>query len=71
MSTVPAMADTAARWRYAGETRLVATKQMAQKDSGAHPDHAGVEDRAGGPTERRVDVHSNHVKGPCLVLVIE
>jgi len=33
---------------------------MAQKDSGAHPDHAGVDDRAGGPTERWVDVHSNH-----------
>ena len=60
MSTVPAMVDTAARRRYAGETRPIATKQMAQKDSGAHPDHAGVDDRAGGPTERWVDVHSNH-----------
>ena len=55
-----AMVDTVARLRYAGETRPVATKQMAQKDSGAHPDHAGVDDRAGGPTERWVDVYRNH-----------
>ena len=54
------MADAVARRSYASETRPVATKQMAQKDSGAHPDHAGVDDRAGGPTESWVDVYSNH-----------
>ena len=56
----PAMADTVMLLRYAGETRSVAVKQMAQEDSGAHPDHTGVDGRTGGSTERRVDVHSTY-----------
>ena len=54
------MADRTVRLRYAGETRPVAVKQMAQEDSGAHPDHTGVDGRTGGSTERRVDVHSTY-----------
>ena len=45
------------RLRYADKTRPIAVKQMAQEDSGAHPDHTGVDGRTGGSTERRVDVH--------------
>jgi len=54
------MADTAVRLRYAGETGPVAVKQMAQEDSGAHPEHTEVEGRAGGSTETLVVSHSNH-----------
>ena len=54
------MADTVTWLRYAGETRPVAVKQMAQKDSGAHPNHAGVDGRTGGSTKRPVDVHSTY-----------
>ena len=46
--------------RYAGETRPVAVKQMAQEHSGAHPYHAGVDGRTEGTTERRVDVHNTY-----------
>ena len=56
----PTTADRTARLHYAGETRPVAVKQMAQEDSGAHPDHTGVDGRTGGSTERRVDVHSTY-----------
>ena len=56
----PAMADRTAQLRYAGETWPVAVKQMAQEDSGAHPDHAGVDGRTGGSTERRVNVHNTY-----------
>ena len=45
---------------YASKTRPVELKQMAQEDSGAHPDHTGVDGRTGGSTERRVDVHSTY-----------
>jgi len=54
------MADTAEWLRYASETRLVELKQMAQEDSGAHPEHTGVEGRAGGSTETLVVGHSSH-----------
>ena len=53
------MADTAVRLRYAGETGPVAGKQMAQEDSRAHPEHTGVEGRAGGSTETLVVGHSS------------
>ena len=48
------------RLHYAGETRPVAVKQMAQEDSGAHPDHAGVNGRIEGSTGKWVDMHSSH-----------
>ena len=54
------MADRTVRLHYASETRPVAVKQMAQEDSGAHPDHTRVDGRTGGTTERRVDVHSTY-----------
>jgi len=38
-SSAPAMADTAARRRYAGETRPVEHKQKAREGSAAHPEH--------------------------------
>jgi len=33
---------------------------MAQEDSRAHPEHAGVDGRTRGATEKWVDVHSSH-----------
>ena len=54
------MADTAERLRYTGEAKPVAVKQMAQEDSGAHPEHAGVDGQAGGSTGKWVDEHSSH-----------
>ena len=54
------MADTAEWLRYASETRLVELKQMAQEDSGAHPEHTGVQGRAGGSMETLVVGHSSH-----------
>ena len=60
MSTAPAMADTAARQRYTGETKPKTVKQKAQEESGAHPDHVEGNGQAGGTTERWVDVHGGH-----------
>ena len=60
MSTAPAMADTAARRRYAGETKPKTVKQKAQEEPGAHPDHVEGDGQAGGTTERWVDVHGGH-----------
>ena len=60
MSTAPAMADTAARRRYAGETKPKTVKQKAQEEPGAHPDHVEGDGQAGGTTERQVDVHGGH-----------
>ena len=54
------MADTAARWRYADETKLKTVKQKAQEEPGAHPDHVEGDGQAGGTTERWVDVHGGH-----------
>jgi len=60
MSTAPAMADTAARWRYVGETKPKMVKQKAQEEPGAHPDHVEGERQARGARERWVDVHGGH-----------
>ena len=60
MSTAPAIADTAARRRYAGETKPKMVKQKAQEEPGAHPDHVEGDGQAGGTTERRVNVHGGH-----------
>ena len=60
MSTAPAMADTAARRRYTGETKLKTVKQKIQEESGAHPNHVEGDGQAGGTTERWVDVHGGH-----------
>ena len=70
------MADTAERLRYAGKTGPVPVKQMAQEDSGAHPEHTGVEGRAEGSTETLVIGHSSHgdasnVDGGVLVTVVD
>ena len=54
------MADAAARRRYAGETKPKTVKQKAQEEPGAHPDHVEGNGRAGGTTERRVDVYGGH-----------
>jgi len=54
------MADTTARRRYAGETKLKTVKQKIQEESGAHPDHVEGDGQAGGTTERWVDVHGGH-----------
>ena len=56
----PAMADTAARRLYAGETSAVAVKQIAREEPKAHPEHVEGDGRAGGTTNRRVDGHSGH-----------
>ena len=56
------MADTAARRRYTGETKLKTVKQKIQEESGAHPDHVEGDGQAGGTTERWVDVHGCHGK---------
>ena len=53
------MADVAARRRYAGDRSLVAIKQTAQEDSGAHPNHARAKNGAEGAAGRWVDDHSN------------
>ena len=60
MSTAPAMADTVARRRYAGEMKPKMVKQKAQEEPGAHPDHVEGDGQAEGTTERRVDVHGGH-----------
>ena len=70
------MADTSARRRYVGKTRPVAIKQLAQEDSGAHPDHVGVDDRVGGSMERKIDDHSScggasNVDGEVQVAVVD
>ena len=54
------MAGTAARRRYAGETKPKTVKQKIQEESGAHPDHVEGDGQAGGTTERWVDVHGGH-----------
>ena len=45
---------------YTSETRLVAVKQSAREESGAHPKHAQAEIRPGGAAMKRVDGHSSH-----------
>ena len=60
MSTAPAMADMAARRRYASETKPKIVKQKAQEEPGAHPVHVEGDRQAGGTTERWVDVHDGH-----------
>ena len=59
-SSMPAMADTAERLRYADATKSVAVKQQAQEESGAHPKHARAERWTGGATEKLVVGHSKH-----------
>ena len=54
------MADTTARWRYAGETRSVELKQKARDGSTAHPEHDLAKSKTGEATVTRVDVHSGH-----------
>ena len=56
----PAMADTAARRRYAGKTRLVELKQKAREGSAAHPKHDLAKSKTGEATVTRVDAHSGH-----------
>ena len=59
MSTAPAMADTAARRCYVGETRLVELKQKAWEGSAAHPDHNRAKSKTGGVTKTLIDIHSD------------
>jgi len=54
------MAATTVRLHNAGETRPVAVKHTAREESEAHPEHVEGDGRAGGTTDRRVDVHSDH-----------
>ena len=54
------MVDTAARRRYAGETKPKMVKQKAHEEPGAHPDHVEADGQARGTTERWVDVHDGH-----------
>ena len=54
------MANTVSQRHYAGETSAVAVKQTARKEPGAHPEYAGVGNKAGEATVKQVDVHSNH-----------
>ena len=54
------MADTAARRRYAGETKPKTVKQKAQEEPGAHPDHIEGNGQARGTTQTWVDVHGGH-----------
>ena len=56
----PAMADTVARRRYAGETRPIELKQKAREGSAAHPEHDLAKSKTGEATVTRVDVHSDH-----------
>ena len=60
MSTALAMADTAARRCYAGETNQKTVKQKAQEEPGAYPDHVEGDRQAKGTIERWVDVHGGH-----------
>ena len=46
MSMTTAMADTAARLRYAGDRSSVTMKQTTRVEPGAHPEHTGVAGRA-------------------------
>ena len=55
-----AMADTTARRRYTSNKRPATVKQTTREEPGAHPDHVEGDGRAGGTTDRRVDVHSDH-----------
>ena len=55
----PAMADTAARRRYASKTRPVELKPKAWEGSTAHPDHDRAKSKTGGITETLVDVPSD------------
>ena len=54
------MVDMTVRLRYAGKMGPVLVKQMTQEDSGAHPEHTGVQGRAGGSMETLVVGHSSH-----------
>ena len=70
------MADAAAQRRYASDRSPIAIKQMAQEDSGAHPDHAGAKNEAEGVAERWVDDHSScdgasNVDGEVPVAVVD
>ena len=65
-----------ARLRYVGETRLVAVKQNAWEESGAHPKHTRAEIWTGGAMEKRVDDHRRHsgasyVDGSISVAVVD
>ena len=42
-SMTPSMANTVARWLYAGETKSEAVKQTTRKEPGAHPERTGAE----------------------------
>ena len=59
-STTPAMADTTARRLYAGKMKSETVKQTTREELGAHPEHAGAENKTGGATKTRVDGHSGH-----------
>jgi len=59
-SLTPAMADAAARRRYADETKPGTMKQTTREEPGAHPKHTRAENWTGRATEVRVDVHSGH-----------
>ena len=60
MSTAPAMADTAARQRYTGETKPKTVKQKARKGSVAHHEHVAAKSKTGEATVTWVDVDSGH-----------
>ena len=64
----PAMADTAAQRRYAGETRPVELKQKAREGSTAHPEHDLAKSKTGEATVTRVDAHSGHGGAPMTVM---
>ena len=49
-----------ARRRYTGDRSPVTLKHTAREEPGAHPEHVEGDGRAGGTTDRRVDVHSDH-----------
>ena len=59
-SLTPAMADAAARRRYADETKPGTMKQTTREEPGAHPEHSGAENCTRRATEVWVDVHSGH-----------
>ena len=72
----PAMADTVARRRYAGETRPVELKQKAREGSAAHPEHDLAKSKTGEATVTRVNAHSGHGgasydDGDALVVVVD
>ena len=54
------MVDTVARRLYAGKMKPEEVKQTTREEPEAHPEHAGAENKTGGATRKRVDVHSSH-----------